>query len=242
VFEDAIAMVGGGRNEPPSIWIAANGAAVRIATREIDELLAEHTEAELASAALEARTHKGHRHLLIHLPSQTLLYDAGASQELQQPVWHFLSSTIRGPGQYLARNAVWAYDRWIVGHPTAAFVGRLTDDTMTHWGQPIGWEFGTLMIYNEGMSAIVHELELVGLPGRVAFGADPVIWTSYSHDGETWSDERMAQAGRQGERAKRITWRGQGQVRHMRMQRFRGTSDARLSMARLEARMEGLGG
>ena len=86
----------------------------------------------------------------------------------------------------------------------------------------------------------MHELELVCLSGRVDLGADPVVWTSYSTDGVVWSQERPTRAGRQGQRAQRICWRGQGKVQHMRMQRFRGTSDARLSIARLEARIEPL--
>jgi hypothetical protein len=103
-----------------------------------------------------------------------------------------------------------------------------------------GWEFGTLITYNEGRGAVFHELELVGLPGRVVFGLDPVIWTSYSLDGETWSQERLIKAGRQGERLKRMVWRQQGKMSHYRIQRFRGTSDARISLARLEATIEPL--
>lgn len=242
VFDDAIALLGGGRNEPASVWIAINGSASRIATREIDEILGGYTEAQLASAVLESRVQKGHRHLLIHLPDQTLMFDAGATEVMQEPVWQTLTSTVVGRGQYRARNAVWVNDRWIVGDPQSGRVGRLTDSVSTHWGEAIGWDFQTLMIYTEGRGGIVHSLELVGLPGRVAFGADPVIWTSYSHDGETWSQERATRAGKQGERDKRICWRGQGQLRNMRTQRFRGTSDSRMAMARLEAQIEGLDG
>ena len=82
--------------------------------------------------------------------------------------------------------------------------------------------------------------DLVGLPGRVPLGADPVIWTSYSLDGETWSQERAISAGRQGQRRKRLVWLGQGSMEQWRIQRFRGTSDAHLSVARLEAQLEAL--
>lgn len=71
---------------------------------------------------------------------------------------------------------------------------------------------------------------------------DPVIWTSYSLDGETWSQERPINAGKQGQRCKRLQWRNQGSMRNYRMQRFRGTSDAHLSIARLEANLEALYG
>jgi hypothetical protein len=116
----------------------------------------------------------------------------------------------------------------------------MTDTTATHYGSTVGWEFATAMLYNEGRGAVIHRLELVGLPGRVALGADPVVWTSYSLDGETWSAERTAQAGKLGQRDKRICWRRQGSMRQYRMQRFRGTSAARLSISRLEAEIEAL--
>jgi hypothetical protein len=86
----------------------------------------------------------------------------------------------------------------------------------------------------------VHELELVCLTGRIALGANPVIWTRYSDDGVTWSQERATAAGKQGQRRKRIAWRTLGQVASWRIQRFRGDTTAHLSMVRLEAQVEGL--
>ena len=102
--------------------------------------------------------------------------------------------------------------------------------------------FNTLIVYNEGRGAIFHELELVCLTGRAEFGSDPIIWTQYSLDGETWSMElnTRIKAGTQGERLKRIVWLQQGSMRNWRIQRFRGSSDAQLSIARLEARLEPL--
>ena len=166
--------------------------------------------------------------------------DGAASAAVQEPVWFTVDSGLGQASQYRARNFVWCYDRWLCGDPTGPALGQLDDTISTHYGQTIGWEFGTNIIYNEGRGAIVHELELVTLPGRVPLGADPVIWTSYSLDGETWSQERRARAGRQGQRDKRLVWFGQGSMRHWRVQRFRGTSDAHLAVVRLEAKVEAL--
>ncbi len=79
-----------------------------------------------------------------------------------------------------------------------------------------------------------------GLPGRVAFGEAPYIETSYSFDGMEWSQARSISAGVQGQRQKRLAWFQQGSMRNWRVQRFRGTSDAFMSFARLEARLEPL--
>jgi hypothetical protein len=110
----------------------------------------------------------------------------------------------------------------------------------SHYGVTNGWDFGTVIMYNEGNGALFHELELVCLTGNVAAGVETTIWTSYTVDGQTWSMERPRSAGKQGERLKRITWMQQGHMRHWRCQKFRGNSDAHLSVARLEAKIEGL--
>jgi len=55
-----------------------------------------------------------------------------------------------------------------------------------------------------------------------------------------WSNEKFITIGQQGNRNKRIVWFGQGSMSNIRMQRFRGTSEAHLSIARLEARIEPL--
>lgn len=241
---DLIAFLGGGRDrssvEPPAVWAGLNGGTQKLSTGEIDTLLLDYTEAQLADAVMETRTTKNHSLLYLHLPDRTLVYDSAASAAMQEPVWYTLDSGLTAPAQYRARNFVWCYDRWLCGDPTSAALGQLNDTVSTHYGQVVGWEFGTNIVYNEGRGAIFHELELVGLPGRVPLGANPVIWTSYSLDGETWSLERAIAAGRQGQRRKRLVWLGQGSMHNWRIQRFRGTSDAHLSVARLEAKLEPL--
>jgi hypothetical protein len=238
LFADAIAFVGGGRNEAVSVYVGANGQAQRIATREIDLVLADLPDAQLSDILTEARTENGHMMLYIHLPDRTLVYDLNASKELGQPAWHILSSAVSGFEQYRARNLVYCYGKWIVGDPTSAKYGCLTDTLSTHYGDMTGWEVNTPIIYNEGRGAVVHELELVSLTGRL--NGDPIVWTSYSTDGETWSMEKSRPAGKYGERTRRIAWLQQGILRQWRIQRFRGTSEAHISITRLEAQIEAL--
>jgi hypothetical protein len=189
---------------------------------------------------MESRLLDGQWLLYIHLPDRTLVYNGTASQALQSPVWFELVSSLTETGQYLARHFVYCYDQWLVGNPSSAVHGRIVENISTHWGQPVAWEFGTQMIYNEAKGAIFHELELVALPGRVALGANPAIWTSYTLDGETWSQLRPCNTGSIGNRGKRIRWLQCGTMRQWRAQRFQGISDAHLSVMRLEATLEPL--
>ena len=240
VFMEQVAFLGSGRNEQPGIYMGANATATKISTQEIDDLLMNYTEVQLATAKLEARNDKAHQHLYVHLPDRTLVYDGAASQELGEMVWFTLTTTTAGFAQYRARNLVWAYDKWLVGDPQSSNIGYLVDTIGTHWGQKVRWEFGTLIVYNEGNSALFHELELVALTGRVALGIDPQISTSYSLDGISWSQDRSIAAGTIGNTKKRLAWFQQGSMRNWRIQRFRGDSDSHISFARLEAQIEGL--
>lgn len=240
VFMETIAFMGGGRNEPTSVWLGNNGSTTKIATREIDTILSNYSEAQLSSSVLETRVFNGHQLLYIHLPDQTLVYDGISSQAAGEHVWFILTSSLVGTGQYRARNFVWCYNKWLCGDPTSSSHGYLTQDISSHYGSVNGWDFSTVILYNEGRGAVFHELELVCLTGNVPLGVNPTIWTSYTVDGRTWSQEHPRSAGRVGERASRIAWLQQGHMRHWRAQKFRGTSDAHIAIARLEAQIEAL--
>lgn len=241
-FLETFAFLGSGRNEAPAVYLMGPGSTTKISTAEIDKVLEQYTETQLSTVVVEARIAKGLQQLLVHLPDVCWVYDHTTSDASGERVWYSLDSGVGSQSTYRARNLVWCFDRWNVGDPTSSAVGKLVDTVSTHYGQMIGWQFGTLIVYNEGRGAIFGSLELVALPGRVPLGADPVIWTSYSLNGENWSLERAVSAGKQGQRDKRIAWRNQGRMTHYRMQRFRGTSDAHLSIARLEAELEPLNG
>ena len=240
VYEESVAFIGSGRNEQPGIYIANNGSTQKISTVEVDRVLAEFTEQQLALAVLEPRNDNAHTHLYVHLPDRTLVFDGAGSKAVQAAVWYTLTTSLAGFGVYRARFFTWAYNRWNVGDPNSSRVGRTDQSVSTHWGETVRWEFSTVFAYNEGRGAIVHRLELVGITGRGAVGADPTISTSYTIDGVQWSQQRSISAGTHGERSQRLVWRRQGIMRNFRAQRFQGTSDAHIGVMRLEVELEGL--
>jgi len=239
VYIERIAFLGGGRNEAPGIYVGAAATTQKISTQEIDNLLLNYTEAQLALVKLEARNDKAHQHLYVHLPDRTIVYDAAASEALGEQVWFTLTTTLAGFAQYRARNMVWVYDKWMIGDPQSSTIGYFVQNTGHHWGQQVRWEFGTLIVYNESNGAIFNELELVSLTGSVALGKNPQISTSYSVDGKAYSQERSISVGTIGSN-KRLVWFQQGHMRNWRIQRFRGDSDAHVSFIRLEAQIEPL--
>ena len=240
VYQEQIAFLGGGRNEAPEVFLGLNAQANKISTQEIDEILATYTEAQLAGVKLEARNDRAHAFLYMHLPDRTLVFDGNASKALGSLVWFVLVSTLQGLAQYRARNFVWAYDRWCVGDPASSSFGHCVQTLSTHWGERVRWELTTPIAYNEGNGVIFNELELIALPGSVPFGEDPLVSTSYSLDGLSWSVDQTVRVGAFGARQHRIAWRRQGSMRRFRIQRFRGDSAAHLPIVRLEAALEPL--
>jgi hypothetical protein len=239
-YMEAIAFIGSGRNEQPGVYLGTNGNTVKISTREIDTVINEFTEAQLAASVLESRTEKNQDLLYLHLPDRTLVYDSAGSTSVGQPVWYVLTSSLTGYSTYRARHFVWVYNQSTCADPTSYNFGHIDSSVSTHYGNKVRWEFGTTIVYANGNNAVFHELELVALTGRVAEGTTPTISTSYSVDGINWSDSRSISAGTTGQRQKRLVWRRQGFMENWRIQRFQGDSDAHISFARLEAQMEGL--
>lgn len=240
VFADAIAFVGGGRDDSPAVWIGLNGAAQKISTREIEQVLQGLNDTQLEAIVLETRSDGAHEHLWMRMPDRTLVYDVAASRELGSPVWFVLTTSIVGFAQHRCRDLVYCYNQWNVADTASSAFGVLDRTTSAHWGEVNGWDFGTAIVYADARGALFHELELVALTGRFELGKSPVVWTQYSSDGLTWTSERPAAAGTVGNRDIRIVWLSMGHMRRARMQRFRGTSDCHIAPIRLEARVEAL--
>jgi len=239
VFQDALYFVGSGRNEPLAVWAGTQSRLSKISTQEIDRILEEYTEEALAAdILLEERVINNHAFLYIHLSDQTLVYDASASVATSSPVWFTLTGGITDKGRYPARNFVYCYNKTICGHPGANKLGYLTDNVATHYGEKTTWEFSTLYTYNSARSMIIKSLELIGLPGRAALGNDPRIALRHSQDGITFSQPRFISAGKSGERFKRMVWRRLGRLKQAFILNISGDSNARLSVAALEADIE----
>lgn len=240
VFDNMIAVVGGGRNESIGVHLCMNGSSQKISTREIDTILAGYTEAELATTQLEVFEDRQHNTLMIHLPDRTACFDAAGSAATGQPVWYFLASGTAGGKAYRGRHFVWAYNGWQVADHDSGVFGVLAYDDARQWGELSRWEFGLPIIYNGAKGAIVNSLELVGTVGETEDGTAPRISAEWSSDGVTWSQPYYVTAGSRGSRDLRLRWMRQGRMAQRRMYRFRGDTNAPVSIAACEAEIEAL--
>jgi hypothetical protein len=240
VFMDTVAIVGGGRNEQPSIYLCQNSQTVKIADDEIDKIINSYQEQDLIDYCyLEQVNNDGHLFLYVHLKDKTLVYDANASQASGKPVWSILTSSLSGFSQYKIRSLVWCYNKWIGGDPSSNKIGYYVENESHHFGEKVKLEFTLPLIYNESKGALFYSMELVALTGNISLGVDAKISTSYSLDGKNWSQDRFVSAGKVGDN-KRIMWLQCGHMKNYRTQRFTTNSDCHVSFLRLEANLEQL--
>ena len=232
VYNEALAFLGSARNESPAIYLGENAQTVKLSTREIDQILSGYTEAQLADVVVESRTTNDHKFLYVHLPDRTLVFDSKATQVMETPIWHVLTSTMDGFEKYRARHFVWAYGKWLCGDSAGGQIGYMTDQEGGHFGSAVRVEFGTVITWSETGGAVFHGLEMQVLTIR---DKAQKIAASYTTDGENWSQDRWSR-----EFNRRIIWPMQGMMHGWRAYRFRGSSDAMLSVARLDAKMEPL--
>lgn len=230
-FLGHIAFVGGDRNEPVGVWMGLNSQGDKISNREVDTILQSYTDNVLSKIVLEKRIDKDYRQLWLRLPDRILIYDANISMKSGRKIWFEIDAGIN--------NIYWNNNKWIVGTDDGN-IGYLDDSISTRLGENVEWKFETQLIYNKSKGGIVNDIELICLPGRNEIGNDPTIFSSYSTDGITWSNERLVSAGLIGNRNKRIKYFRDGFFRNYRIQRFRGNSDAFLSFVGIEANLEGL--
>ena len=239
-FAETFAFVGGAPNEAPSVYLAGSGQADPIGTSEIDYELSLLSAEELAAVELESRREQDDERLYVHLPTKTLVFYGQASKAAGQPIWGILCDGLAFDQAYPARHMARAYGKWMVG-TSDGLIGNIDATIETRFGETVGWQCDTVFLYNESRYFIVHEVELVGLPGRMPLGEDARVFMSTTQDGQTYGNERAVSAGTQGQRRKRVVWRPNRKAANYLSMRFRGADTAMTAWARLEARIEPLG-
>lgn len=229
LFGDGFAFVGSSRNDGLNVYFAGQGTAAPIGSRELCDALDALPDPSVVET--EARNSRGVHRLLVHLPAETWVFLLEATEAASEPIWFRVKTDGNG---YRCRNNVESYGVSIVGDVVNGDFGYLTDLGDSHLSvAPPEWGFDAGLIYNEGIGAIIHSLELVGLPGR---GGNGAVFMSMTRDGETWTQERSVTL-RQGARSKRIAWRPHARVGNYLGLRFRGTGSALPGIASLEAKL-----
>jgi hypothetical protein len=227
IIGNDFAFAGSGRGEGLNIYVTSQGEASAIGCKELCDAMDALKDPSVIE--MEERASEGERRILVHLPTETWAYLVNASRMAGQPIWYKLKTDNHG---YRCRNAVTAYGLTIVGDTKSGAIGSLTNLDNFHFGIDPGWQFDCGMLYNEAVGAIVHSVELVGLPGR---GGDGAVFMSLTRDGETFGIERSIVI-RAAERSKRLAWRPHARIGNYLGMRFRGAGKCLPGVAACEVK------
>ncbi|MGB3724812.1 MAG: packaged DNA stabilization protein [Glaciecola sp.] len=181
-----IFILGGRKDESPSIHALSAGTEVTIATREIDKIIATYTEAELSGAVLEDRTVDRDKFLIVHLPNHTLLYNHTIGQSMgTSAAWTYLKSDedSKWRGKYGVFDP--RISKWVYGDTKENKLACLDDKSFAQYGVEQEALIYTPIIPAKRIS--INQVQIDTLPGY----SDPArsVAMSISYDAITWGEE-----------------------------------------------------
>jgi hypothetical protein len=199
-FGTGFAFVGSGRDEALGVHMAAGQGAGKISNRVVDDALA--AVEDPSAIEVESRAYRDEQRFLVHLPTETWVYLLTASAKAGEPLWYRAGSGVGNA--YRPRHAVLSGSQWYVGDTETSAIGILTEDVDSHFGEDVEWQFEPGLLYNAGRPAILHQVELISLPGRG--NAPASYFLSMTSNGDTFSTERPLHVS-PGERGKKVLWK-----------------------------------
>lgn len=227
-------ITGGRKMDAVGVHMITLGSSQKVSTREIDKLLAQYTEPELADMRMESRMEDDVYFILIHLPNETLCYNATISKTFGiEAAWTIVKSDVAGNTPYRAINGVFdaRTAKWIYGDKIDTTIGRLDNSVFTHYDNTVEWLLFTPFLDLDSLS--IDEIEIETIPGRTTFD-DASVFFSMTSDGETYSKEYITAYGASLDRNKRFFLRRLGDTRDWVGFKFRGATKSRMSFAMLK--------
>jgi hypothetical protein len=227
-------IVGGRKEEAVSVHIIGVGASDKIASREIDKILSAYTEADLADTRVEGRTEDGTTFILIHLPNETLLFNATIAQEFgPNYAWSILRTGEYANVPHRAINGVFdpRISKWIFGDRQGAQIGELDSTIFDQYGDNSEWYLFTPFVKLGTLS--IDQIDMETVPGHTTL-SDAKVAISCTYDGLTYSREWWMNYGGPREYSQRFMARRLGYVSDWIGFRFRGLTKSRMAFANFE--------
>jgi len=223
-------VMGGAKSESVSIHVVSGGTYQAIASREIDKLISAYDETELASVIMETRVEDRDKFIIIHLPNETLLFNATLAETIGKDLaWSIVKSDIPGDIPWRGVNGVFdpRVSGWIYGDKQNTNIGLLDGTISTQYGEAIEQILYTPLIDLEGASIDAFEIDTI--PGHQVSMDNTTVAFSLTYDGLTYSQEHWTLYGEQYGYNQRFIARQLGYVRDHVGFKLRCTSPERLS-------------
>ena len=229
-------IAGGRREEPVGIHRLGLGSTEKISTREIDKVLAQYTEPELADIRLESVTLDGTTIIIVHLPEETLCFNETTAKKIgPDSSWSILKTDVKGDDTYRAINGVFDAKRgqWVYGDKRDGTIGRLDNEVFTHYDEMVEWIIYTPFILLETTS--IDEIEIETIPGNTV-DLDATVAVSMTYNGLTYGTEWFQMYGLPLDYSQRFILRRLGYVRDWVGFKLRGATRSRMAFHSLDVR------
>lgn len=225
-------ILGGRKEECVSAHSVGVGSTQKVATREIDKIIAEYSEAELFDSVVESYTEDGYTFVVYHLPRHTLLFNQTLAESVGiTQAWSILKSDIGGDNPYRGYHLVFDPRRaeWVCGDRSSASLGILDSESALHYGNISEWLLFTPAMYLEDQS--IDQLEIETIPGHTG-SDDATVFVSLSYDGVTHGKEWTQMYGEPNRYSQRFVLYRLGYVRDWVTLKLRGATRSRMAFAR----------
>ena len=224
-------ITGGRKEESVGVHIVTLGSAQKISTREIDKVIGQYTEPELANMRMESRTEDDTVFVLVHLPNETLCFNESIAGVVgKDGAWTILKTDFAGDATYRGINGVFdaRSAEWVYGDKIDSTIGKLDNSVFTHYEAIVEWILFSPFLDLESMS--IDEIEMETIPGNNTID-DATVAFSITSDGQTYGQEWWAMYGEPLDYGKRFFIRRVGYVSDWVGLKFRGATKSRMSFA-----------
>jgi hypothetical protein len=211
-----------------SIYQLDVGTAKNIASRDVDKLIAQYTETELALCKLETRIVDNYQYLIVRLPNETLMFNFKlAAAAGNEQAWTILKSTVSS-GPYRAINGVFdgRLGKWVYGDYLTSRLGYLDQTVATHYGEIVECVLYTPFVPLEAQA--IDKVEVKTIPGHTTTD-DASVFLSLTYDGDIYSMESTVQYGAPSAYNQRFIARRLGYIRDYFSMKLRWTSRSRMA-------------
>lgn len=227
-------ITGGRKDEDVGVHIVGLGDSQKISSREIDKIISQYTEPELANMRMESRTESNVVFVLVHLPNETLCFNESVATSFGlDSAWSILKTDTSGDNTYRAINGVFdaRTAAWIYGDKINTNIGLLDSDVSTHYGSIVEALWHTPFLKLETSS--LDQIELETIPGFTTT-KDATVAFSITYDGLTYGSEWWELYGLPQKYGQRFIVRRLGYVGDWAGLKFRTASRSRMAFSSLK--------
>ena len=225
-------VMGGRKEEAVSINALGVGSYTKVSSREVDKIIGQYSEAELAPSILEARVEDSYSYLIVHLPNETLLFNETLAKVVgNEQAWSILKSDVEGDLPWRGIHGLFEPRRgdWVYGDKRSNKLALLDESVATHSDEIVEWVLNTPYLFLERLSLDAIEIET--LPGFTGT-SDATVFLSLTYNGVTHGTEVTLLYGLPSQYEKRFVKRRLGYIRDWVSIKLRGANRSRMAFGR----------